>query len=133
MIFDDTISVIPDIWDLGTTIIGSYNYSTSSKYFNLTNNGTISVNVQIRASNATNATTGAEWNLTLTPGHDNYSLQYNKSGGGSWTNINTTYDTFVTNLGVGSWTTFDLNTFMATTSSTGDPLSLDVTLKSVAS
>ncbi|EMR75494.1 hypothetical protein MBGDF03_01066, partial [Thermoplasmatales archaeon SCGC AB-540-F20] len=51
----------------------------------------------------------------------------------SWTNINTTYDTFVANLGVDSWQTFDLNIFMATTSSTGDPLSLDVTFKSVVS
>ncbi|EMR75037.1 hypothetical protein MBGDF03_00839, partial [Thermoplasmatales archaeon SCGC AB-540-F20] len=40
---------------------------------------------------------------------------------------------FVANLGIDSWQTFDLNIFMATTSSTGDPLSLDVTFKSVAS
>ena len=83
------------------------------------------------ASNATNITTGAYWNLTSTPGFNNYSLQYNKSV--SWTNINQTYDTFVTNLGVASWQTFDLNLFMATTSTKSDPLSLTVTFRSVVS
>jgi len=130
---DTTIYATPSQWEIGTTTIGNYNYSTSGFYFNLTNNGTITLDVQIKGSNATNSTTGAQWNLTTIPEFNNFSLRYNKSGGSSWTNINTTYDTFVTNLGVNSWQTFDLNIFMATTSSTGDPLSLDVTFKSVAS
>ena len=128
-----SIEITPYQWDVGSTIIGNYNYSTSDFYFNLTNEGDIALNIQIKADNATNSTTGAQWNLTTTPEFNNFSLQYNKSGGSSWTNINTTYDTFVTNLGVASWQTFDLNIFMATTSSTGDPLSLYVTFKSVAS
>jgi len=128
-----SITASPTQWDIGATTVGSYNYSTTDFYFNLTNEGNVALNIQIKASNATNMTTGARWNLTSTPSFNNYSLQYNKSGGSSWTNINTTYDTFVTNLGVDSWQAFDLNMFMATTSSTGDPLSLDVTFKSVAS
>jgi len=126
-----SIEITPSQWDVGTTTIGSYNYSTSDFYFNLTNNGTATLNIQIKASNATNSTTGARWNLTSTPGYNNYSLQYDKST--SWTNINTTYDIFVTNLGIDSWQTFDLNLIMATTSSTSDPLSLVVTFKSVIS
>ncbi len=105
----------------------------SDFYFNLTNEGDIALNIQIKADNATNATTGASWNLTSTPGFNNYSLQYNKSGGFSWTNINQTYDTFVTNLAVSGWQTFDLNIFMATTATNGDPLSLTVTFRSVVS
>lgn len=128
-----SINVTPAQWDIGTTTIGNYNYSTSDFYFNLTNEGTVSLNIQINASNATNATTGASWNLTSTPGFNNYSLQYNKSGGFSWTNINQTYDTFVTNLAVSGWQTFDLNIFMATTATNGDPLSLTVTFRSVVS
>ncbi len=130
---DTSINVTPAQWDIGTTTVGNYNYSTSGFYFNLTNEGNIALNIQIKASNATNSTTGAQWNLTSTPGFDNYSLQYNKSGVGTWTNINQTYDTFITNLGLGSWQTFDLNIFMATTSSKSDPLSLTVTFRSVVS
>jgi hypothetical protein len=126
-----TINVTPSQWDIGTTTVGSYNYSTSGFYFNLTNNGTITLNIQIKASNATNTTTGAKWQLNETPDFDNYTLQYNKST--SWTNINLTFDTFVTDLGVGAWQTFDLNIFMATTSTKSDPLSVTVTFRSVAS
>ncbi|MCK5458462.1 MAG: hypothetical protein KAI20_01105, partial [Thermoplasmatales archaeon] len=133
LIENTTIEITPSQWDIGTTTIGSNNYSTSGYYFNLTNNGTVILNIQIKASNATNATTGASWNLTSTPGFDNYSLQYNKSGGFSWTNINQTYDTFVTKLAVSSWQTFDLNIFMATTATNGDPLSITVTFRSVVS
>ncbi len=127
-----SINVTPSQWDIGITTIGNYNYSTSDFYFNLTNEGYVVLNIQIKASNATNLTTGAQWNLTSTPGFDNYSLQYNKSGGFSWTNINQTYDTFVTNVGLGSWQTFDLNLFMALTSTKSDPLSITITFRSVA-
>jgi hypothetical protein len=125
-----TIDIIPDEWNIGTTTIGNYNYSTSGYYFNLTNNGTIALDIQIKASNAINETTGAEWNLSSTPGLDNYSLQYNKSSD-FWTNINQTYETFMTNLEIGSWQTFDLNIFMATTSTKHDLLSVTITFRSV--
>jgi len=127
------IDIIPAQWDIGSTTIGNYNYSTSGFYFNLTNNGTISLDIQIKASNATNTSTGAQWNLSSTPGFDNYSLQYNKSLVGPWININQTYDTFISNLGIGSWQTFDLNIFMATTSTKSDPLSVTITFRSVIS
>jgi hypothetical protein len=126
------ISITPSQWNHGDVWIGSSN-ATTGFYFNFTNGADLAFNIQIKASNATNSTTGAEWKLNSTQGHDNFTLQYNKSSGGSWTNINTTYDTFVTNLGANSWQTFDLNLIMATTSSTSDPLSLVVTFKSVVS
>jgi hypothetical protein len=126
-----TISINPNNWDIGSTTVGNYNYSTTGFYFNFTNNGTVILNVQIKASNATNSTTGAEWNLSSSPGLDNYSLQYNKSGIGIWTNINQTYDTFIINLGVGSWQTFDLNILMATTSTKSDPLTVTITFRSI--
>ncbi len=131
-VIDISVNVTPSQWNQGTVWIGSSN-ATTGYYFNLTNEGNIALNILVKSSNATNSTTGFQWNLTATPGFNNFSLQYNKSGGGSWTNINTTYDTFVTNLSISSWQTFDLNLIMATTSSTVDPLSFVVTFKSVVS
>lgn len=127
-----SISVTPSQWNLGNILIGDSNTSTGY-YFNLTNDGNVPINVQIKASNATNITTGAKWNLTTTPGYNNFTLQYIKSGGGSWTTTNITYDIFVTNLDEDSWQTFDLKITYATLSSVDDPMSLDVTFKSVAS
>lgn len=125
-----SIEIIPEQWIQGNIWIGDTN-ATTGFYFNLTNEGNVALNIQINASNATNSSTGAEWKLNSTPSNDNFTLQYNKSGGGTWTNINTTYDVFVTNLGVNSWQTFDLKLIMATKSSTEDPLSFEVTFKSV--
>ena len=130
---DTSINVTPDSWDIGSTTIGAYNYSTDNNYFNLTNNGAVTIDVQIKASNAINASTGAEWILNSTADFDKYSLYYNRSADVSWTNVNQSYDTFVNSLAVGSWQTFDLNVFMATTSSKSDPLEITVTFRAVAS
>ena len=130
---DTTINITPSVWNIGDTTIGNYNYSTSGFYFNLTNNGTVTLDIQIKASNATNSTTGAEWILSSTPGFNNYSLQYNKSISDPWVNINQTYDTFVSNLAAGFWQRFDLNIFMATSSTKQDPREVEVTFRSVAS
>ena len=50
-----------------------------------------------------------------------------------WTTINLSYETFVTNLVIDGYQAFDLKMTHATTSSVVDPMSLDVTFKSVAS
>jgi hypothetical protein len=128
-----SIGVTPLAWDQGTILIGDSN-ATTGLYFNLTNQGNVPINIQIKATNATNATTGAKWNLTGSIGLNNFSLQFKKSGDANWTTINLTYDTIMLNLpATGTdWLTFDLNLIMATTSSTGDPLSLTITFKSVA-
>ncbi|MCX6665852.1 MAG: hypothetical protein NT038_07345 [Euryarchaeota archaeon] len=69
---------------------------------------------------------------TATPSYNNFSLQYNRSDGTSWTTINTTYDIFIAALTSDEYKTFDLEIFMATTSSTSDPLAVTLTFKSVA-
>jgi hypothetical protein len=125
-----SIEITPSTWNLGSVWIGD-THATTGFYFNLTNEGNVALNIQIMASNATNESTGAEWKLNSTASNDNFTLQYNKSGGGTWTTINTTYDVFVTDLGIASWQTFDLKLIMATTSSTTDPLSLKITFKSI--
>jgi hypothetical protein len=129
---DLSMGVTPLAWNLGPILIGSSN-ATTGLYFNITNQGEVPITIQIKATNATNATTGAKWNLTGTSGFNSFSLQYKKSDDVSWKIINLTYDTFILSLPPtgANWKTFDLNLIMATSSSTGDPLSLTITFKSV--
>jgi hypothetical protein len=127
-----SIDIIPSEWNIGTIQVGNIT-NTSGFYFNLTNLGNIALNIQIKGSNATNTTTGAIWVLNNSVGFNNFSLQYNLSSGGSWTYVNLSYDTFVTSLAIGSWKTFDLKFFTATTSSKSDPMPITVTFRSVAS
>jgi len=126
-----SFNVTPSEWNQGPVNIGDTN-ETIGFYFNLANEGNVALDITINATNATNTTTPARWNLTSTPSHNNFSLQYNKSGGGSWIPINITFDTF-TSLAIGGYQTFDLKLLMATTSSTVDPMEVTVTFKSVAS
>jgi hypothetical protein len=127
-----SIQINPNIWNQGTLQIGTSN-ETSGFYFNLTNQGDAALDIQIKATNATNTTTGLSWQLNESADLDNYSLLYNKSTSGSWANINLTYDTFISNFALGFWQTFDLKLILATLSSRGDPLELTVTFRSVAS
>jgi hypothetical protein len=127
-----TIEVTPNIWDLGNAWIEGVN-ATTGYYFNLTNNGNTALAITVNASNATNSTTGFKWNLTDTPGLNNFSILYNKSGVEVWKNINLTFDTFVENLALGGYQTFDLKIFMATLSDEQDlTMHIQLTLKSVA-
>ncbi|UCF49173.1 MAG: hypothetical protein JSU91_05335 [Thermoplasmatales archaeon] len=128
-----SVSIDPATWHQGVLTVGSSN-ETTAFYFELTNSGSTDIDLQIKATNATNATTGAKWKLNDTVGLDNYSLQYNLSDGGTtWTNINLTYDTFVNNLGSSSSKTFDLKLILATLSSKSDPLQITLTFRSVLS
>jgi hypothetical protein len=125
-----SIDITPNIWNIGNISIGNTT-NTSGFYFNLTNNGNIALNIQIKTTNATNTSTGALWELNATPDFDKFSLQYNRSDLGVWTNINLTYDTFITNLAIGNWKTFDLKLLTAITSTKSDPLSVTITFRSV--
>ena len=126
-----SFSVIPETWNQGTKTIGTTN-ETENFYFNLTNDGNTAIDVQIKATNATNSTTGAEWILNASVDYNKYALQFNRSDTGTWTTINTSYDTFKENILVSGYQTFDLKIFFATSSSKHDPLEITVTFKSVA-
>jgi hypothetical protein len=73
--------------------IGDTN-ETTGLYFNVSNEGNVAIDVQIKASNAINSITGAEWTLNETADYNKYALQFNRSDTGNWTSINTSYDTF---------------------------------------
>jgi hypothetical protein len=126
------ISVTPETWHQGTVTIGDTN-ETTGFYFNVSNDGDTAIDVQIKAGNATNATTLAEWKLNASADHNKFALQFNRSDAGTWTGINTSYDTFKEGITIGGYQTFDLKIFFATTSTKHDPLELTITLKSVVS
>jgi len=123
-----SINVTPSTWSIGNINLGE-NTSTVGSHFTVLNEGNVPIDIQIKADNATNST--FTWNLTSTPAHNNFTLQYNKSS--EWIQINTSYDTFHGSLGVDASQTFDLRIFMATTSDELNPMSFDITFKSVAS
>lgn len=127
---DASITVTPANWDQGSLALGSSN-ETSGTYFNLSNVGDVAINVTVKASNATNSTSGFSWNLTSTAAQNNFTLEYKKDGDAGWTNINLTYDTFISDLAVGWGKDFDLKLTLATNSTQVAPMSFNVTFKSV--
>jgi len=130
---DDTFSLNRSTWHVGSIDLGD-NATTSN--INLTNTGDVNIDVQIKGANATNSTYDFTWNLTSTQTHNNFTLQYNKTGGGgTWTEITTAYAAFVTSLPPSgtNWQTFDLRIFMANTTDKLYNMSFDITFRSVAS
>lgn len=125
-----SIIITPSRWDIGIIQVGTSN-ETTGFHFNLTNNVEIPLYIEIKASNATNSSTGGKWILNSTPDYNKFTLQYNKSGGGSWATINLTYDLFLSYLEIGSYQTFDLKLITATSSSTFDPLYMELTFRCV--
>jgi len=130
---DISFSLNRSTWHMGSIDLGD---NTTTSNINLTNTGDGNIGVQIKGDNATNSTSGFRWNLTSNQTHNNFTLQFNRTGGGgTWTQINTSYDTFVLNLPYSGtkWQTFDLRIFMANTTDKLYNMSFDITLKSVAS
>jgi len=127
---DITIDVTPGTWSQGEVEVGTSN-ETAADHFTIINDGNVDVVITVNATNATNAIGVVKWYLSETQSKDHFTLQYNKSTDLSWTNINYTYNTFIANLGWGASDTFALKIIMATTSSTTQPLSVNVTFKSV--
>ena len=126
-----SISLSHESWDIGETWIEDPNpYQTTGDYFTLTNDGTVTVDVTLNATNATNSSANAKWAISETTGHDQFKLEY-QIGAGEWTNINETYGSFTNSLITSE--TFDLRIYMATSSSTQDELSFTITFKAVAS
>lgn len=126
---DASITVTPSTWDQGSLALGSSN-ETSGPYFNLSNEGDVAINVTVKGSNATNSS-GFSWNLTSTSATNNFTVEYKKDGDAGWSNINLTYDTFVTDLPIGWGKDFDLKLTLATNSTKVVPMSFNVTFKSV--
>jgi len=127
-----SINVTPWTWNIGQVTIGpGVRNETSGLYFNLTNDGGTTINVQIKGDNATNATAGAEWKLKDVAGLNNFTLFFKRDGDGDWTQFNSSYETFTTNLASGYDKKFDLRMVHATSSSWDDPMSYYISLKIV--
>lgn len=122
--------VSPLAWDIGRPWIGGTN-QTSGGNFTFTNNGDVAVNVQIKATDAVNSSTGFTWNLTQTQSNNNFSLQ-RKIVSDSWEYINETYAAFYNNLAALAYTKFDLKMLMASSSTKHNiSMSLTITFRSV--
>ena len=132
-----SISLNDSSWNAGSISYSSYNY-TSNTCFNLTNEGNVKINVMIQGENVT--WDGNKWNLTSTPALNNFTLEHQKSGESSWTDITVSNSSFVTNLQYNSeyfsytyWQQFGLNLSMPTSSGTqpGGSLQVNVTFWSI--
>jgi len=130
-----SLNVTPTTWNMGHVWINDTNATTNTT-FTVTNDGGVPILVKIKADNATNGTTGDTWELndtaSATADYNNFTLQYQKNGVSTWTQVNLTYDTFITTLTVGDNNQFGLKMIMATSSSTSNEMSFAVTLLAVA-
>jgi hypothetical protein len=136
-----SISLNDSAWDPGDLSIGASSYNaTSDTAFNLTNEGNIKINVRISGENITFNGASYTWYINETTSIDNYTLQFKKSGGASWTPINYSNLSFVTDLQYNSdyftytyWQQFGLNITMPTSSSKSDTgeLSTNITFWSI--
>ena len=114
-------------------VVPGSNYSTGLGYFNLTNDGTLPVDVSIQGANMTG---GLTWTLsdTATAGNMTYGL---KAGlvGGSYNvtvKLNSPYNELVTNLGNGNSTAWGFQVFVPTEFSDGATKSGNMTLTATA-
>jgi len=115
-----SISISPSSWNYGGLEFGeavdTYNLG---HYIQLTNNGTVPVDVAVKTDNAM-ADEGNAWALGVNPANDTFRYEYSWNNGGLWTKY--TADTLYTvdalvNLGAGVMTPFDQRISMPTDAS----------------
>ena len=121
-----SITVTPTSWANGNLAYGSSN-STSSGYFNVTNNGTITCNVNILGSNTTN------WTIASSAGYNQFVMQASTDGGTNWNiTLSTTATSLFTSLAPNDYKTFDLKLIMPTGGDTTSQQTITVTLQAVS-
>lgn len=134
---DLSINVTPWNWNAGSIDYNDSN-ATSNTYFNLTNQGNVILNIKIHGENI--SFNGDTWYLNSTVGVNGFTVAYQNSTAGSWTNINYTNRSFVTDLEYDSdyfsythWHLFGLNVSMpwANSDKPSGSLSFNVTLWSI--
>lgn len=124
------ITVTPGTWDGEMATIGNTGTSGATD-FNLTNSGTIPVDVNISAIDT------ASWELDIaTAAHNTFTLAFNLSAGGTWTHFDETQAVFTTNLpanaGGQEWVLFALEVEMPTSTSTNTAQETTITFTGTA-
>ncbi|MEA3318897.1 MAG: hypothetical protein U9Q88_02635, partial [Bacillota bacterium] len=113
-----SISVNVSSWDPSCKI--GENESTESDWAMVTNDGDVSFDVDIKATNTTNWTVGA------TPSHNDFNMSF-KLDGGTWTTMSYDDVDFVNDLASSATQKFGLRIYMPTTTSTNDQQNTTIT------
>lgn len=104
-------------WYPGCGIGG--NDSTTGDYYNLSNEGTVQVDVTIAGANTT------DWTLGTSAGHNVTNVSYDVSG--TWDVFTWEAESFADNLAWDEWQNFDLQIYMPTSTSTATNQTITVT------
>ena len=121
-----SITVSPTTWDNGELAYGSSN-STSGGYFTVTNDGTITCKVQIKASDTT------DWTLSTSAGYNQFVMKASTDGGNTWSlTLTTSFQDLFSSIDPSSSDTFDLQLTMPTSGSTSTQQTITVTLQAVS-
>jgi len=121
-----SITVSPTTWDNGELAYGSSN-STSGGYFTVTNDGTITCKVQIKASDTT------DWTLSTSAGYNQFVMKASTDGGTTWSlTLTTSFQDLFSSIDPSSSDTFDLQLTMPTSGSTSTQQTITVTLQAVS-
>ena len=104
-------------WYPGCGIGG--NDATTGDFYNLSNEGTVQVDVTIAGANTT------DWTLGTSPGHNVTNVSYDISG--TWNVFTWESETFVDDLAWNEWQNFDLQIYMPTSTSTANNQEITVT------
>lgn len=121
-----SITVNPTTWANGQLSYGSSN-STTGGYFNVTNDGTVSCKVQIKASDT------ADWTLGSSAGYNQFVMQASTDGGSTWSlTLSTTFQDLFAKIDPSAYSTFDLKLTMPTSGSSTSQQTITVTLQAVS-
>ena len=121
-----SITVSPTTWDNGELAYGSSN-STSGGHFTVTNDGTITCKVQIKASDTT------DWTLSTSAGYNQFVMKASTDGGTTWgLTLTTSFQDLFSSIDPSSSDTFDLQLTMPTSGSTSTQQTITVTLQAVS-
>jgi len=124
-----SISVTPTEYDFGVVALNTIASTGTGGYFNVTNDGTGTINLMIKSSNATDGTN--TWVLATTNGPDQYTLQQSTNGV-DWYYVTLSESTLATNVGATESVTMDLKITTPTSTQSYQQHNFTVTIRGVA-
>jgi hypothetical protein len=102
-----SITVSPTGYPFGVVLPGQTK-ETATTQFTLTNNGNVTVNIDVHGANTTGGSPSWTLSNTATPGPDIYGLKFKRNAAGDWTVIPTTDVDYMNGLLAGNTDKFGL-------------------------